>query len=65
LKIESQKKVQAKPYTYQELLCALIDQGMREGVFRKINSLLAACLLINSIAFDVYGLIPLEPHRIC
>lgn len=55
LKLESQKQVQAKRYAYQELVCALIDEGIREGVFRKVNSLLAARLLINSVSSATYG----------
>lgn len=55
LKLESQKQVQAKRYGYQDLVRALIDEGIREGVFRKVNSLLAARLLISSISSAVYG----------
>lgn len=55
LKLESQKQVQAKRYGYQDLVRALIDEGIREGVFRKVNSLLAARLLIGSISSAVYG----------
>ncbi|HSG44953.1 MAG TPA: TetR/AcrR family transcriptional regulator [Anaerolineales bacterium] len=54
LKLESQKQVQAKRYAYQNLIRALIDEGIREGVFRKVNSLLAARLLISSISSAVY-----------
>jgi len=42
LKIESQKQVEAKRYAYQDLVRALIEEGIREKVFRKLNSLLAA-----------------------
>jgi len=55
LKLESQKQVQAKRYAYQDLIRALIDEGIREGVFRKVDSLLAARLLISSISSAVYG----------
>lgn len=55
LKLESQKQVQAKRYAYQDLIRALIDEGIREGVFRKVNSLLAARLLISSISYAAYG----------
>jgi len=55
LKIESQNQVQAKRYAYQELIRVLINQDMHEGVFRKVNSLLAARLLINSIVSEEYG----------
>jgi len=55
LKLESQKQVQAKRHAYQDLLRALIEEGVREGVFRNVNSLLAARLLISSISSAVYG----------
>lgn len=50
LKPESQRKIQAKRYVYQDLICALIDEGIREGAFRKVNPLLAARILITSMA---------------
>jgi TetR/AcrR family transcriptional regulator, cholesterol catabolism regulator len=55
LKLESQKQVQEKRHAYQDLVCALIDEGIREGVFRKVNSLLAARLLISGISTVIYG----------
>lgn len=55
LKPESQKQIQEKQNAYQDLIRALIEEGIREGVFRKVNSLLAARLLINSISSAVYG----------
>jgi len=55
LKPESQKSVQQKRHAYQDLVCALIDEGIREGVFRNINSLLAARLLVSGISPIVFG----------
>jgi AcrR family transcriptional regulator len=55
LKPESQKLVQERRYAYQDLLRALIDEGIREGVFRKVNSLLAARLLISGMSSVIYG----------
>lgn len=55
LKPESQKSVQQKRYAYQDLVSALIDEGVREGVFRNINSLLAAQLLVSGISPIVFG----------
>jgi AcrR family transcriptional regulator len=55
LKLESQKQVQEKRYAYQDLVRALIDEGIREGVFRKVNSLLAARLLISGMSSVIYG----------
>lgn len=55
LKLESQKQVQEKRHAYQDLIRALIDEGIREGVFRKVNSLLAARLLISAMAPVIFG----------
>jgi AcrR family transcriptional regulator len=55
LRLESQKQIQEKRHAYQDLIRALIDEGMREGVFRKVNSLLAARLLISAMAPVIFG----------
>jgi AcrR family transcriptional regulator len=55
LKPESQKQIQARRHAYQDLIRALIDEGIREGVFRRINSLLAARLLISAVTPVIYG----------
>ena len=55
LKVESQKQIQKKRYAYQDLIRALIDEGIREGVFREVNSLLAARLLISSMSPVIFG----------
>jgi len=55
LKVESQKQIQKKRHAYQDLICALIDEGIREGVFREVNSLLAARLLIGSMSPIIFG----------
>jgi AcrR family transcriptional regulator len=55
LKPESQKQVQEKRHAYQDLVRALIDEGIREGIFRKVNSLLTARLLISGISSVIYG----------
>ncbi len=54
LKLESQKKIQEKRHAYQDLVRALIDEGIREGAFRKVDSLLAARILITSLAPVVF-----------
>lgn len=54
LKPESQKKIQEKRHAYQDLLRALIDEGIREGTFRKVDSLLAARILMTSMAPVVF-----------
>jgi AcrR family transcriptional regulator len=55
LKLDSQKLIQEKRHAYQDLIRALIDEGFREGVFRKVNSLLAARLLISGMTPVIYG----------
>ena len=55
LKPEGQKQVQQKRYAYQDLVRALIDEGIREGAFRKVNSPLSARLLVSSISSTEYG----------
>jgi TetR/AcrR family transcriptional regulator, cholesterol catabolism regulator len=55
LRLESQKQIQEKRHAYQDLIRALIDEGIREGVFRKVNSLLAARLLISAMAPVIFG----------
>jgi TetR/AcrR family transcriptional regulator, cholesterol catabolism regulator len=37
------------------LIRALIEEGIREGVFRKVNALLAARLLISAISPVIFG----------
>lgn len=54
LRLESQKKIQEKRHAYQDLVRALIDEGIREGAFRKVDSLLAARILITSLAPVVF-----------
>jgi AcrR family transcriptional regulator len=54
LKPESQKRIQEKRYSYQDLIRALIEEGIREGAFRKVNSLLAARILVTSMAPVVF-----------
>ncbi|KAA0281930.1 MAG: TetR/AcrR family transcriptional regulator [Chloroflexi bacterium] len=55
LKAESQKQIQDKRHAYQDMVRALIDEGIREGVFRKVNSLLAARMLVSGMAPIVFG----------
>lgn len=55
LKPESQKLIQKRRHDYQDMIRALIQEGIREGVFRKVNSLLAARLLIGTIGPVIYG----------
>ena len=49
LKLESQKQVQKRRHAFQNLVCGLIEEGIREGVFRDVDPLLAARLLITAM----------------
>ena len=54
LKPQSQRQIQQRRHTYQDMIRALIDEGIREGIFRRVNSLLAARLLISGMAPVIY-----------
>jgi AcrR family transcriptional regulator len=58
LKPGSQKQIQQKRHAYQDTIRALIDEGIREGVFRNVNSLLAARLLISAVGPVIFGTRP-------
>lgn len=55
LKMESQKQIQDKRHAYQDMIRALIEEGIRQGIFRQVNSLLAARLLVGNIGLVLYG----------
>ncbi len=55
LKPDSQKQIQDKRHAYQDMIRALIEEGIRESVFRQVNSLLAARLLVGNIGLLLYG----------
>jgi AcrR family transcriptional regulator len=47
LDIESQRRIQVKRHIYQDLIRRLIDQGVEEGAFRPVDSLLVARTVIT------------------
>ena len=55
LSLGSQKRIQAGRYVYQDLLRELIKEGIREGTFRKVEPLLAARLLMNTLLPVIYA----------
>lgn len=55
LKLESQKQIQDKRHAYQDIIRALIEEGVREGKFRPVNFLLAARLLVGNVGLVLYG----------
>jgi AcrR family transcriptional regulator len=54
LGMHSQKRVLQLRYTYQDLIRSVIEQGVSESSFRKVNSLLVARMLINTMSNVVY-----------
>jgi AcrR family transcriptional regulator len=46
LSLETQKRIQVRRHAYQDLIRRLIDEGIREGSFRKVDSLFVARMLI-------------------
>lgn len=54
LSLASQKRMMQKRYDYQDLLRSVIEQGIREGVFRPINTRLAARSMLSIIEVLVY-----------
>jgi TetR/AcrR family transcriptional regulator, cholesterol catabolism regulator len=54
LSIESQQRIQVKRHAYQDLVRQLIDEGIREGSFRAVDSLLATRTLIAMLTPTVF-----------
>lgn len=46
---ECQKRLQTKHYSYQDTVKSVVEEGISKGLFRDVNALLAARLLINSL----------------
>ncbi len=54
LGLESQRRIQISRHAYQDLLCRLVEDGVREGAFRPVSPLLAArtiLTLLTPVAF--------------
>ncbi len=51
---DSQKRIQIVRHAYQDLIRQIIDEGIREGSFRKVDSLLVARLLITAITPAIF-----------
>jgi AcrR family transcriptional regulator len=54
LSLGSQEKIQAKRHGYQDMLRALIEEGIGTGELRPVNSLLAARSVFNLLATAVF-----------
>jgi len=58
-----QQRIMKKRYAYQDLLRTILEQGIREGVFRPVNTRLAARLLIAMMEVLVYTTRPTGTPR--
>lgn len=54
LSLESQKSIQVLRHAYQDIVRQLIDEGVRDGTFRKVDSLLVARLLFMAVTPTVF-----------
>jgi AcrR family transcriptional regulator len=54
LAIESQQHIQVKRHAYQDLIRQLIDEGIQEGTFRPVESLLVTRILITALTPTVF-----------
>ena len=54
LTIDSQQRIQVKRHAYQDLIRKLIDEGIQEGSFRRVDPLLVARTLITTLTPTVF-----------
>lgn len=54
LSLETQKRIQVRRHAYQDLIRQVIDEGIREGSFRKVDSLFVARLLIVAMTPTIF-----------
>ena len=54
LSMGSQQKIQAKRYAYQDMLRALIEDGIQTGEFRPVNPLFAARSIFSLLSIAVF-----------
>ena len=54
LAIDSQKRIQVKRHAYQDMIRKLIDEGIQEGAFRPVDSLLVTRVLITALTPTVF-----------
>jgi AcrR family transcriptional regulator len=54
LNLESQKRIQAQRHAYQDLIRQLIDEGIENGSFREVDSLLVARMLLMAVTPTIF-----------
>jgi len=54
LTIDSQQRIQVLRHAYQDMIRQLIDEGIQEGSFRQVDSLLVTRLLITALTPTVF-----------
>ncbi len=54
LSLETQKRIQVRRHAYQDLIRQLINDGIREGAFRKVDSLFVARMLLAAITPSIF-----------
>ncbi len=54
LGVQAQQRIQLRRHAYQDLIRRLIEGGMQEGAFRKVDALTAARVLIVSITPTIF-----------
>jgi AcrR family transcriptional regulator len=54
LKPESQQRIHVRRYAFQDLMRAIVEEGIEQGDFRPVDALLAARLMIDSLVSVLY-----------
>ncbi len=54
LSLETQKRIQVRRHAYQDLIRRLVEEGIKEGSFRKVDSLLVARMLIAAVTPTIF-----------
>jgi len=63
LGLAGQQRIMKKRYAYQDLLRGILDQGVREGVFRPVNTRLATRAMSEMMEVLVYNTRPTGTPR--
>ncbi len=54
LKVESQQRIQVERYAFQDMIKGLIEQGIKEGSFREVDSTMAMKTVLSMMTPVVY-----------